>query len=593
VTRRYRIPVALTFIVLMMASCNSEGGTTVKPTGKSPTPPPRKLISPTPTPSPKKSVGAELPGGDGSPTPIPSLAVVATPTPLPTATPNPNEPITPPVTPLATADKAKALATGKVFGLDGKQLIQGVNVTFRKEGVEKKFNCEDGPGGAYQTDDLPAGNYLVTATGYGFTPRTRSVKVQKGFMHQIDFGTIGKDDQCYGLSEFPEVTSVDVGGKVTEVDGTRIQMTITLSKPLQQKELDEFQSLLRLLPLNEVANAGAAPPDLNAADGGTSTIDKFAYSIDFPVVPTGVTPPSWYGQPLSASWTEFQKLTITWNTPLLNGQSPARYQLALLSDPDKRVTDITDAKNQLGMDESTSQTAWPAKDHFVNKVFVDPNLGPATFKGDSPEHKWASTHVNAFQFTLKPDVTPPNPVSAGAEVTLTSPPAPQTPDEDATVFFITFDESLAARGPGGAAIAKSATDLLNYTFSVGQSTSYLSNAEHLDGVSRLIDVKSDTTGFGTDTSVLGKEFHIVSVSPKDAAIRLRPSDSRTVELVVKNPDLFLHDKFNPTKNDLVVAVVARAANIQDPAGNAIPAAKADKKENQKNSAITYHQVQQP
>ncbi|MDB5098212.1 MAG: hypothetical protein JWM80_2633 [Cyanobacteria bacterium RYN_339] len=589
-TPRIRIPIALTLAMLMMAACNTEGTTTVKPTGKASTPPPRKLLTPSPTPTPRKSTGAELPGGDGSPTPPPpSLAPVATPTPAGLPTANPNDPITPPGVPLT--DRTKLLAVGKVFDLDGKQRSQGINVIFRnKDGAERKFNCEDGPGGAYQTDDLPEGIYAVTATGYGFTPRTRFVKLLKGSTYTVNFGEVGKDDQCYALSEFPEVTSVDVGAKVTEVDGTRIQMTIKLSKPMQQKELDEFQSLLRLLPLNEVANAGAAPPDLNSGGAATATIDKFAYGIDFPVTRPPLQPPSWYGQPLNASWSEFQTLTITWNSPLLNGQAPAKYQLALLSDPDQRVTDISDAKNQLGMDETGNQKTWPAKDHFVNKVFVDPNLGPATFIGDTTEHKWSSTHVNAFQFTLKPDLTAPAPIGVGAEITLSSPVAPAVPDELETVFFITFDESLAARGPGGAAIAKSATDLLNYTFSVGQSTTYLSGAEHLDGVSRLIDIKSDSTAFGTDTGVLGKEFHIVSVAGHEAAIRLRPNDSHTAELIIKNPDLLLHNKFDPTKNDLVVAVVGRVANVQDPAGNAIPAAKADKKDAQKFSNITYHQI---
>jgi FtsH-binding integral membrane protein len=40
-------------------------------------------------------------------------------------------------------------------------------------------------------------------------------------------------------------------------------------------------------------------------------------------------------------------------------------------------------------------------------------------------------------------------------------------------------------------------------------------------------------------------------------------DSHTAELVVKNPNLLLHDKYKPANNDLVVAIVGALALYLD------------------------------
>jgi hypothetical protein len=526
------------------------------------------------------------------PTPTPTqtpIRVDRPPTPDPTPTPS-KTPVPPGVidfvaitgTPNTTG---KTSITGAVFNNEGVKFEKDAKIIYVKQGEpEKQVTIE---GGKYTLADLTPGNYSITATEYGSTPRTQHVAVIKGVDYVLNFGEPGTTTQVYALYDKPEVTKVEPNQFNKDLVGDTVSFKLSLSEPMNATSIRTFVQNLRLAPMNKVAaGADVAPPALAPllpAEDGPSDVKDAAFNwfvrfFEFidpdPAEPDLTKRATFFTEKAGHTVELDQFITVTFPAPLLNGQESAQYQLFLVTDPASPITDL-DTK-LLGTDKAGKLDAQPAEAGMVlNNVFLSPYLGPDIFKKDTPESQWDSTHVNAVAITLKPDNTPPALASIGVVVD-TIPKDVNGKEElaDGTYIYAEYNEPVITLGPGGDGKVSrlSMTDLANYSFMVGINTDYLGKTTLLDGVVKPEqELAWDTKGFGTG----GEEFKI-KADPKVTVKIIAP---KRVEIYIPNTEFF-----NPEN---AKAFSLRVAGVHDPANNMLPATQADTREAQPRVDIQY------
>lgn len=597
--QRHR-PLTIGFLLALVAiaACTPPTGLKVDPTTPKESTGGSVSVKRTPTPTPNGSVPTKAPTVEPTRMALP-------PTPAPTPTPTPAPPGTIFYRELVgdPSKDGKTHLHGKIFDDEGKALDRGPNITIKSALGEVPINVENGQ---YVIDELKVtGDCTITADQYGSTPRTQYVKVGKGRDYTLNFGEPETPTQVFALQNPPEITAVTPNQFSKDVDPTSISLTIQVSEALNGPNRDAFVASLRLLPLNAVSAAGKAQTDLTALSAADvlkptdAKLDSFDYNIGFyrlipdlknagaflieaypwdPGFPTKAQP---YG--IDASERTF---TVNFPLPLLNGQTPAQYQLVMVADSKHPVKDVVG--NVLGTDTTGTLGTQPPDGQVINNVFLSPYIGPDSFKKDDAKSRWDSTHVNAISILYKPDTTPPAITKMGcaASVAVTvieEKNGVKTNRElpNMTEIYMEFSEALEVPGPGRPISRDTVRKLENYTFAVGQNVEYLAASSLLSGglkdkADPVIDLKSDTIGFGSDGKVLGKEFRIIPAKPEDVSIEILPYNAVRIR-VLGNDKLF--DKTNAN------AIMVRVAGIHDPADNILPNAQADKPDAQLRSLI--------
>ncbi|MEB3222186.1 MAG: hypothetical protein VKS61_08930 [Candidatus Sericytochromatia bacterium] len=553
------------------------------------------FLTETPAPSGQPSTAAS-----GPPTsPVPTSGLVLTPL---TGTPTPSTSDT--ATPLKTSDfrplvgtpnaNGKTTLRGSVYKSDGTKILRGPKVRLvLADNRQREVDVLDG---AFEIAGEPeiGDEVTITANWYGYAPRTQRVRLARGNDYTLNFGEPGKETEVFGLSTQPEVSAVTPVQNAKDVPGNVISLAFNLSEALNEEAIKNFVTSVRLLPANETAVDGATAP-VDLSPGGPDDVLKavaakpedYPYMVQFFTPGTGAEPPkgqsfvgavAGYGVDGSA-----RNITVNFPVPLLNGQSPGRYQVALVHDPARPIKDVDG--NLLGTDRTGTLNSAPAAGEFLNNVFVSPFIGAATFKADNENTRWDSTHVNATAFTLAPDKTPP--ALAGFAVRVV-----KTPDLNidtlgpGTYMDFTFNEAVVAYTKDKGVSRAPLRDVANYTFAVGLNTEYLSSTVLLSGgkganAEPPINLPITANDFGAQgDSQLGKEFKLVADA--GATVTIDVVALNRVLLFVPNTELF--NRLNAK------AIMARVEAVQDPAKNAVPAATADKLENQPRAAIVFPPV---
>jgi hypothetical protein len=487
----------------------------------------------------------------------------------------------------------KTTIRGQVYRADGSKIERGPKVTMlTAENAERTADVENG---FYEFSEITglSGNLTLTVDWYGTAPRTQRVRIARGNKYQLNFGEPATETEAFGLTSQPEIVKVTPNQSSKDVAGDRIALTLTLSEALNDVAIKNLVSALRLAPANDSAVGGAAaPPDLSAAAPAdvmkaiTTKPDEFPYLIQFfkfgqvegkeALVPTTLFDAT-AGYTVDGS---ARNLAVTFGAPLLNGQAPGRYQLLLASDPTRPIKDVDG--NLLGTDASGKLNTSPPAGEFLNNAFLSPYIGPETFKRDNADSRWDSIHVNAVSFNLMPDKTPPTITAFAARVV--DPENAETGEKGAGTYFdFTFSEPIVAIGPNGSVSRDSLKDIANYTFAVGLNPEYLASTALLsggkkEGVAPPILLKTTMERFGASgDKELGKEFKLVQDGAARLSIDIRSLTKVTIH--VENAKLF--DRLNGK------AIMARVEGVHDPANNPVPAAVADKLENQPRGAIAY------
>ncbi|MEB3328821.1 MAG: hypothetical protein VKQ33_06275 [Candidatus Sericytochromatia bacterium] len=510
----------------------------------------------------------------------------------PTAPPSPGALVFRPL-PGEKNPSGKTTLRGQVYRADGTKIERGPKVTLiTPEKVERTVDVENG---SYEFVDLAGlgGNVTLTVDWYGMTPRTQRVRISRGNQYQLNFGEPTTETEVYGLSSQPEIVKVTPDQASKDVKGDKVALTLTLSEALNEVAIQNLVAALRLAPANETAVGGAAaPPDLAAAapedveKAIAVKADAFPYLLSFfkfgqvdgkdTLLPTTLFEAT-AGYTVDGS---ARNLAVSFGAPLLNGKAPGRYQLLLAADPARPIKDVDG--NLLGTDASGQLNTPPAAGEFLNNVFLSPYIGAETFKRDTPDSRWTSTHVNAISFSLMPDQTPPTVTAFTARVV--DPDGAAAAERGAGTYLeFTFNEPIVALGPNGSVSRDSLKDISNYTFAIGLNAEYLASTALLsggkkEGVSPPIALKTTTEGFGAGgDKELGKEFKLVEDGAAKLSVDIRGLNKLTIH--VANEKLF--DRLNGK------AIMARVEGVHDPANNAVPAAVADKLENQPRGTIAY------
>lgn len=502
----------------------------------------------------------------------PTSGTTTPPSAAPTAAPAP-EP-----TPVAQLEPGKTIVlAGMVYGADGAGLT-GVSVRARSLTAEAPFDAEvKTDTGAYVINGVPAGAAIeIVASKPGWVSRRRvgAFSDQRGTNNALDFG--GSDaGRAYYLSANPEIALTSPADGSANVANGQVQLTLTLSEPLDAENRARFAKAVRLLPASDAANGGAA---------GTTTDLRAGEDLGYPrvvtvdgaaaVAPYAVSAGSIFledaANAASVTWDAAGRVaTLRFAAPLLaSSADTAAYQLALVSGgADQRIRDLDG--RQLGTDATGSADAYPPAGDLVLGAFKAPQLVDVPVIGlAGAAARWASTHDDVVRFTLAPDEDTPMLIGARA----------MTIGRD-TRIALTFDQPMAAFAGGvGAFVAPTlgddATDLANYTFAVGRTRDEAAGAS-LDG-SAAIDVDPQAvTAFG-DESQRGKEFRFAAgafaatraaAAPGQVVVALDERDARKVWLTIAERPYFF--------GEAAGAIAARVVAVADPAGNAIGSGAAD------------------
>ncbi len=531
--------------------------------------------APRPSVSPSPAAVSPSPDAGQSPSTEPSPAS----TPRPTYSPGGPE-----VVDVAATADGKTRITGKIYDIDGNQMMDSneffATLTYKDKKTEVKLKD-----GAFNFDDVPTENgvALIEVTKYGYTARKRTFFLEGGNLHTVNFGEPGKFDHPYFLSNYPEIIDVEPLDGATELDNTPVKLKITLSEALTEQNRNNFIHSLRIVPLNEVAAQGATPPpDLNAGSGTPVNVNAFPYFISWPTP----RPSSESGVELLdiPTWDQAIIVSCSKITNALTGRTKGgAYQIGLVNDPAFVVRDIDG--NRMGTGGNGKLDTTVAAGEFLFNTVRSPKLGISGFDPKDRDTRWDSTHTNAATFTLKTDNEPPKPTSLTCTVVRN--------DEDLsksyTEFEVTFDTDLVVFGIRPSVTPRrdtltwddSVEKLENFTFCVGQSQLALKST-FLNGTTNVLNVPSDRQGFGNNPAELGKEFRIVPTAQCPVTVGFKPLASSGIRVI----RIWNNHKFFDNKAD-VVSVKVRAGEIVDPAGNRLTAELSNLSENQKIADITY------
>lgn len=552
-------------------TASDDGGGGKISTRRTPTPGPSKdpnAPTPTPTQTPQRL--------DRPPTPVPTPTPIKTPVPPGTiefkeltGDPNPN---------------GKTTLTGALYDNTGAVIAGDAKVIYKlMDGNEAQVTIE---GGKYTLPDLAPGRYAITAQRYGSTPRTQYVSLIKGTDCKLNFGEPNTDTHVYCLFGKPEIAKVEPNQFNADLKGDALNFRISLSEPTTCASIAALVNNLRLAPMNEVAAGTASPLPIAAAKAAEedkpidANISAFPWSInwfqkmDFDcIAPDDRLPKNFFEAKAGYTVEQDQFINVTFAAPYLNGKTPAEYQLFVVADPANKVLDLQD--KIFGTDATGGLDTNPAAaGAIVNNVFLSPYLGPNTFKKDTQESMWDSTHVNAIPIKLVPDTTPPGLTTVGAIVDKIPPDKDGNEERpDGTYIYLEFNEPITVIGPGGLAIRQSALDFANYSFVAGINTEYLGTTTLADGQveeSKII-APSTTTGF----SIGGEEFKFKA----EAGLTIKAIAGNKILIYFPNKDFFDMAK--------IQALSVRAASIEDPAGNVVPASQADVRGAQPRGKIEY------
>lgn len=542
----------------------------------------------TPTPAPSKDANAATP----TPTSTP-IRVTAPPTPKPTPTPA-KTPVPPGVIDFKSLTgnpnpNGKTTLTGAVYNNAGVKFEKDAKIIYKLDGgQEQQVTIE---GGKYVLPDLAPGSYHITATEYGSTPRTQYVSLIKGVDYTLNFGEPNTDTQVYALYDKPEITKVEPNQFKNDLKTDALSFRISLSEPATNASIRALVDTLRLAPMNKAAAGNDTDPPVigpksPAEDGPTDVdISKFPWSIKFfdfmdyePAPPPDESKPTKFFDALVTYSVELdQFINISFAAPIFNAKTAPEYQLFVVADPAHKVMDLDN--KPLGTDKTGGLDTNPATaGQILNNVFLSPYLGPDTFKKETPESQWDSTHTNAIPLKFLPDTAPPGVVAVS--VVADNKPKVDGVEEflDGTHIKVEFNEPIAVIGPGGTAIRQPVLDINNYSFIVGINTEYLGGTTLLDGVvAPTQELTWDTKNFGTG----GEEFKLKA----DEHIKVEVIAPKAVRIYLPNFEFLDKEKAK--------AFSVRVAGIEDPAGNVLPAAQADKREAQPRATVDFSRIVVP
>lgn len=574
--------VTLGGLVALVAVAACQTPVTTKPTTTGDDTGPGKISARrTPTPAPSKDPSKATPTPTATPqrvTTVPTAKPTPTPekTPVPpgvidfrslTGEPNPN---------------GKTTLTGAVYNNAGVKFEKDAKIIFKLDGAtDQQVTIE---GGKYVLLDLAPGSYHVTATEYGSTPRTQYVSLIKGVDYTLNFGEPNTDTQVYALCDKPEITRVEPNQFNADLKTDALAFKISLSEPATNASIRALVNNLRLAPLNKAAGGGDTDPPViapkSAAEDGPTDVNvskfpwfiKFYDVMDFEPTPSDESKGVKFYEVAAGFTVELdQFITVTFPAPIFNAKTPPEYQLMLVADPLHKTLDLDN--KILGTDQTGGLDTHPAEaGQIINNVFLSPYLGPATFKKDTPESQWDSTHTNAIPLKFVPDIAPPA-VTGLAVIVDNRPPVGDVDEfKDGTHIKVEFNEPIAVVGPGGTAIRQPVLDIRNYSFMVGINTEYLGGTTLLDGVvNPAQELAWDTENFGTG----GEEFKL----KPDAKIVVEAIGPRAVRIFFPNAKFLDKEKAK--------AFSVRVAGVEDPAGNVLPPAQADKRETQPRVLVDF------
>lgn len=480
--------------------------------------------------------------GIPTPQPTPTPGQSAQPTPTPTVSASPSEPL---------PTGAKATLRGKVYDEAGKP-VDGARIRVKSLNPSAPYeSLVDVLQGSYVSNQVPAGVLLeITAMKDGWTQRSR-VETLTGTSADAEVNFGGGNAEF--ISDFPEIAAIEPAYDA-EMAAGKFLYKLTLSEPLTELSKRRLETALRLVPANAAAAPGGTPAGLSAGEdvyGADQDLAAASYTIKkgsmFGEDSSKVAKITWSSDGLVASF-EF-------DAPLQASQDgEAQYQVALLSEGAK-IED--NAGKQLGTDANGSMTVYPASGKLIMGAFKAPALALKTIAGltaNSPEERWAATHLNAGRFKLAKDDVAAK-LEGVSVVGFT----------DKTRIVLRFNEPMAAfNGTVAGYSDASLLDLSKYTFALGESTAALEGVK-LDGTPEATVDATTVATYGASAE-RKQEFRFTNSGAVKAALSVNPLNAKEVFLTINTANFFSNE---------AAAIKARVAGLADPAGKAITSGDAD------------------
>lgn len=137
---------------------------------------------------------------------------------------------------------------GTITDADG-GIVAGAKVTARNQSNGEQFSVQTDANGEYNFENLPNGNYRITAEGTGFSSSARETSLVSGASQEINIVlSVGN------ISESVTVTATRT--QVATID-TAVPVTVLSREELEQKTLNSIGDIFRDLPGTSTVNEGA------------------------------------------------------------------------------------------------------------------------------------------------------------------------------------------------------------------------------------------------------------------------------------------------------------------------------------------------
>jgi hypothetical protein len=438
------------------------------------------------------------------------------------------------------------------------------------------------------------------------------------------------------LSDRPEIVSVTPVDDATGVaPGDELTVALTLSEPLDEENRVRLEEAFRLLPANDVAAGhieGAVDPEIGEDRSLSDGLGPLFSCYEVPDGTYGLlvcyglaASDNRYRSVLSANRYEARRndallrarkrrVTMTWNAegtvltarlpvPLITGRRDGgRYVVALVTTDMRSIQD--EAGRQLGTsangldsyaesDAFTYRLASAAPGAFILNAFKEADLTLVTREtfdyrlstlplGDVAFRNWADTHSSVADFTLARDEAPPVLRAVSAE----------RRDEGHLRIALTFSEPMVAfHGSGGAYAGRATFELSRYSFAFGTRRGSTQGVR-LDGTGQVLTVDGPSLVVPPEQEVrLGRSdagaawypnvgLYTDATTPLAPGAGVEPSGLTLGHLGLEsNPDdprvLWLWVGGKGADFSGFREIKARAAGVEDPAGNGTSSAKVE------------------
>jgi hemoglobin/transferrin/lactoferrin receptor protein len=149
---------------------------------------------------------------------------------------------------LAVSAQQSGQISGKISDTNG-GIVKGAKVSARNQASGEQFSVQTDGNGDYSFENLPNGNYRITAEGKGFSSSSREISVNSGINQNIDIVlSVGN------ISESVTITATRTQVATTD---TAVPVTVLTREDLERKTLNSIGDIFRDLPGTSTVNEGA------------------------------------------------------------------------------------------------------------------------------------------------------------------------------------------------------------------------------------------------------------------------------------------------------------------------------------------------